>query len=48
MRYWKLIGVQPVRVIAVSAEVTMSYRWVEITKEEFDAIRGVVISETIK
>jgi hypothetical protein len=40
MRYWRLI--ESTRVIAVSSEVQMSPRWVEINKEEFYIARATI------
>jgi hypothetical protein len=40
MKYWQKINSDPIRVIAVNELVMMCSCWKEITKEEFDLIRG--------
>lgn len=41
MKYWKKINSDSVRVIAVNKLVMMCSCWIEITKEEFDILRGI-------
>lgn len=40
MKYWKKINSDSIRVIAVKAIVHMCSCWIQITKEEFDKLRG--------